>query len=246
MKTKRIPTSLTLLIFMVIILAGCDKNEPPVVEEVDISPEPPVEVVEEVEEEKDLDDLARELLEDQGEIVDIKRLLVEDVPLLEVVLKSQEGKFVYRIDPIKEEIISREKFDQLGKLSLDEAHFLARQALGGTTELRGVWTDGDDYRFLLEKEGVGYEIEVTSSSSEGRILGERELESLTGAVNMGLLEALHKLEVIYGKLELRELYYRPGDDHSSYVVIEGEQEISGEWHLRSFEMETYGGVIWEN
>lgn len=224
------------ILFMLLLLLGCQEERAPEV------PEELVEV-EEHEEPRDLEEMARSMVASEGDVLAIKRVLRDEIPLVEVSLKRQDGLFIYSIDPIQEEIVSVEPAEEL---DLKKAHFLARAPVMGTTELRGVWIQEDSYLFLFEQDKRGFEVELDKISQEARLIGEKSLEELTGKVNMDLFEALEKFEVIYGEIILEKLYYEPGDDHSSYIVIEGKQEIGGELVHRSFEMETYGGVIWEN
>lgn len=229
----------TILLLLLLFLAGCENEKLP------LPPlDPPEEEIVEMEEEEILtpEETAEALLHSEGKILSIKRSLDHAVVVVEVRVEKEGEILVYIVDPALEKILSITK-EQAQELTLEEAHFLAREALGGTTRVRSIMVFDNYYQFVFEKEKKGYEVQLDKASQEAQLLGESVLSELRGKINMDLFQAVQKTEVIYGKLDILELYYKPWDDSVSHIVIKARQEEGGAWVTRIFEMDTYSGVI---
>lgn len=236
-----------LIILALLLVWGCE-------EKASLPLEQPVEellgeelIVEEEKEEENLlspEEIAEKLLEKEGQIVSMKRGLDQALAVVEVIIKKDNEYYLYLVDPYEEKILSRKKTDySYDELSLEEAHFLAREALVGRTDLRGIYVFDDHYRFVFEKEAVGWEVKLDKNTKESEVLGEVLLDELGGRINMDLFQAIKKTQVIYGKLDIKEIYYKPWTDSESQIVIKAQQDIEGALLEKTFIMNTYSGVI---
>lgn len=231
-----------LLLAMLIFLWACEEKK-----EVQPLPlESPRQEVEIEKEDKPIspEEMAILLVEEEASIISVKRGLYNAQAVLEVLAEKEGELFLYLIDPEEETIISITKKETTSEeMSLEQAHFLARQALEGTTELRGIKVFEDHYLFTFEKESVGWEVRLDKNSQKAEVLGETPLSELEGSINMDLFQAIKKTEVIYGKLDIKEIYYEPWNDSNSYIVMKAHQNLEGDNPLKIFEMDTYSGVI---
>ncbi len=229
-----------LLPLMVLLLWGCQEKKVPLPLE-----EPPQEtVIEQEEEVLTPEEMALQLIGEKASIITFKRRLDNGIAVLEVLVEEGGEQFVYLIDPEEKKIISLVKREETSEeLSLEEAHFLAREALGGTTILRGIKISQGGYLFTFEKETKGWEVKLDKNSQKAEVLGEVPLSELLGKINMDLFQAIKKTEVIYGQLYISEVYYEPWNDSVSHIVIKAEQKVDGIMVSKIFEMDTYSGVI---
>lgn len=228
-----------LLMIIVLLLWGCEEIKEPLPLE-----EPVEEVTIEEEEILTPEDIAQDLIGEEGDIISVKRRLDNAIAVLEVLVQDGDEQLVYLLDPEEKKIISVTKKEVSSEeISLKEGHFLARQALEGTTVLRGIKVFDESYIFTFEKQNKAWEVALDKNSQKAKVLGEVPLSELADIINMDLFQAIKKTEVIYGKLDVKEIYYEPWNDSVSYIIIKAQQNIDGEVVSKMFEMDTFSGVI---
>ena len=234
-----------LIVFFILLLVACSNSELPAEapkEDVDEV----IEVVKEVKEEESLEgeELVKSLLAGKGDILDIKRVFDPEKPYFEVLLRVEKDYLIYKIDPLEKEIISvEEKENQI--FDLEQAFFRAKELLPGADGLHAmVYKDGLYVLTILRGEEA-FEVALDKLGLFTELLGPVEQEEIEGRVRMDLFQAIEKFHVIYGDIDLREIYYRSGNDYSAFIVMGGYQEFDGQEVYRTFEINTYDGVIWE-
>lgn len=231
-----------LLIVLVLLLVACGRSE--VLPEKPKEPEEQVEIQDKEEEILDGDQLVEMLLSDRGEILDIKRIFDPDQPYLEVLLKEGDSLFIYKIDPQEKEIISFEE-RQSQDFNLEQAYFRAKELVAGADGLHAmVYKDGRYVLTILRAEEA-FEVALDQLGLEAELLGPVQLKEIEGRIEMDLFQAMEKFHVNYGDIDLREIYYRTGDSYSAFIVLAGYQELESQEVYRTFEINTYNGVIRE-
>lgn len=229
-----------LALVFVILLWSCEEKK----ELLPLEEPPQEDLVEEEEISLTPEELAIFLIGDEASIISVKRGLYNAEAVLEVLVEKEKEQFLYLIDPREEKIISLTKKEETSdEMSLEQAHFLARGALEGNTELRAIKVFEDHYLFTFEKENKGWEVSLDKASQRAEMIGEVALSELLGSINMDLFQAINKTEIIYGKLDIKEIYYEPWNDTVSHIVIKAQQNVEGEVLSKIFEMDTYSGVI---
>lgn len=183
----------------------------------------------------------------EGRITFMRTKEYQSKPVMEVHIQKEQELLVYVVDPETktiESLVVNEQEDP--GITIEEGHFLVREFSGGKTELREIQVE-EDALFYTLKQGKGGKVfrvdKLTKKVEEVKEI--EEIFALKGEVYIDLFQAIQKIEVFYGDIDLQYAGYVPQSDERSAIELrvffkENEPEV-----LRTMRLDTYTGVVYE-
>lgn len=240
------------LLLLVFLLIGCNLIKQPV-------PAPSTEIEEEGEATKEQEEkppkeflspeqiAGKIALDDAGEgrIISLQTKEHNSMPVIEVQIQKETELLVYLVDPQEKSIESVVTKDQMDKgLSLEEGHFLTREHSQSSSKLREIEVKDDGIYYTL-KEGKGGKVfRVDKDTRKVEQVQEiEEIFDLKGDVFIDLFQALQKVGILLGDVEVQYLGYIPNTERSSAIEVRVFVEEEGEKLLRTLRLDTYSGVV---
>lgn len=239
------------LLLILFFLIGCNQPQEPVPSSPEETPVEEVMPQEETKEEQKFlspEDMAGAIAlghAGEGRIISMVTREHNGIPVIEVQIQQEEELLVYLVDPAGksiESVITKNQADE--GFSLEEGHFLAREHMEGQTELRVIEDQGDEVLYTLKQgsQGKVFRVDKTSKKVEF-VKDEKDLFELRGKVNIDLFQAIQKLTVFFGEMEIKSIGYIPYTDETSAIEVKFYLHDDEEKVLRSVQLDTYSGVI---
>ena len=238
------------LFLLALLLIGCNQLKEPL-------PTPATEIGEEasIEEEKkppkeflSPEQIAEKIaLDDAGEgrIISLLTREHNSVPVIEVLIQKEKERLVYLVDPQIKSIESVVTKDQADKgLSLEEGHFLTREHSDASSQLREIEVKEDAIYYTL-KEGKGGKVFGVDKNTRKveQVQEIQEIFDLKGDVYIDLFQALQKIGILLGDVEVQYLGYIPNNKETGAIEVRVFVEEEGETLLRTLRLDTYSGVV---